>query len=84
MDLVGIGIFLAVGLLAGWVANLVIRGKSKGILINMIIGVVGSFLGSWIAGFLGFGGGNLLGQIAIAIGGAMLLLLFINAIKRKF
>jgi uncharacterized membrane protein YeaQ/YmgE (transglycosylase-associated protein family) len=84
MDLVGLLIFLLIGLFAGWVANIVMKGKSKGILVNMIIGVLGSFLGSWVAGLLGFGGGNLIGQIAIAIGGAILLLVIINFIKKKF
>lgn len=79
----GLLIFLAIGALAGWIANLLIRGKSKGILINMLIGVVGSFLGSFVAGFLGYGSGNLIGQAVVATGGAILLLLIISFIKKK-
>lgn len=83
MNIMGLIIFLAIGAVAGWIASQLIRGKSKGILVNMLIGVVGSFLGSFVAGVLGIGGGNLLGQIAISTGGAILLLLIITFIKKK-
>jgi uncharacterized membrane protein YeaQ/YmgE (transglycosylase-associated protein family) len=83
MNIMGLIIFLAIGAVAGWIASQLIRGKSKGILVNMLIGVVGSFLGSFVAGILGIGGGNLLGQIAISTGGAILLLLIITFIKKK-
>ncbi|NCN11022.1 MAG: GlsB/YeaQ/YmgE family stress response membrane protein [Leptospira sp.] len=83
MSLVNLIIFLAIGALAGWVASQLMKGKSLGLLWNMIIGVVGSFLGSFLAGLLGLGGGNLIGQIAIAIGGSIVLLILIGFIKKK-
>lgn len=83
MSLTNLIIFLLIGLFAGWIANILVKGRSRGILINLIIGVLGAFLGDFIAGLLGFGSGNLLGQIAIAIGGAVLLLFLINIIKTK-
>lgn len=82
-NLVNLAIFLLIGLLAGFVASKIVKGKSLGILWNMIIGVIGSFLGSFIWGLLGFGAGNILGQIALAIGGAILLLFLIGIIKKK-
>lgn len=83
MSLVNLAIFLAIGLLAGWVASQLIKGRSLGILWNLIIGVVGSYLGYFLAGVLGLGSGNLIGQIAIAIGGSLLLLILIGFIKKK-
>ncbi len=83
MSLVNLAIFLAIGLLAGWVASQLIKGRSLGILWNLIIGVVGSYLGYFLAGLLGLGSGNLIGQIAIAIGGSLLLLILIGFIKKK-
>ena len=83
MSLVNLIIFLAIGALAGWVASQLMKGKSLGLLWNMIIGVVGSFLGSFLAGLLGLGGGNLIGQIAIAIGVSIVLLILIGFIKKK-
>lgn len=76
-------IFLLIGLFAGWLANILVKGRSRGILINLIIGVLGAFLGNFVAGILGLGSGNLIGQIAIAVGGAVLLLFLINIIKSK-
>jgi len=83
MSLVNLAIFLAIGLLAGWVASQLIKGRSLGILWNLIIGVIGSYLGYFLAGLLGLGSGNLIGQIAIAIGGSLLLLILIGFIKKK-
>jgi uncharacterized membrane protein YeaQ/YmgE (transglycosylase-associated protein family) len=45
--------------------------------------VIGSYLGSFLAGLLGLGGGNLIGQIAIAIGGSIVLLFIISFLKKK-
>jgi|JI8StandDraft_1071087.scaffolds.fasta_scaffold464258_1 uncharacterized membrane protein YeaQ/YmgE (transglycosylase-associated protein family) len=83
MSLINLVIFLAIGLLAGWVASQLIKGRSLGILWNLIIGVIGSYLGYFLAGVLGLGSGNLIGQVAIAIGGSLLLLIIIGFIKKK-
>lgn len=83
MSIVNLVIFLGIGLLAGWVASQLIKGRSLGILWNLIIGVIGSYLGYFLAGILGLGSGNLFGQIAIAIGGSLVLLILIGFIKKK-
>ncbi|MCG9875213.1 MAG: GlsB/YeaQ/YmgE family stress response membrane protein [Leptospiraceae bacterium] len=83
MGLINLIIFLAIGVLAGWVASQVMKGRSLGLLWNMIVGVIGSYLGSFLAGLLGLGGGNLIGQIAIAIGGSIVLLFIISFLKKK-
>jgi uncharacterized membrane protein YeaQ/YmgE (transglycosylase-associated protein family) len=83
MSLINLVIFLGIGLLAGWVASQLIKGRSLGILWNLIIGVIGSYLGYFLAGVLGLGSGNLIGQVAIAIGGSLLLLIIIGFIKKK-
>ncbi len=48
----GIISWLLVGMVAGWVAGLVMKGKGFGLIGNMVIGVVGALVGGWLAGSL--------------------------------
>jgi uncharacterized membrane protein YeaQ/YmgE (transglycosylase-associated protein family) len=49
-----------------------------GLIANVIIGIVGSMLGFWIAGLLGIGGGGRIAGFVIALGGAVLLILILQ------
>jgi len=47
---------LIVGGIIGWLASMVMKtDKQMGILANVIVGIIGSSLGFWLAGLLGFG-----------------------------
>ncbi len=48
----GIISWLLVGVIAGWLAGLVIKGRGFGLIGNIIIGVVGALVGGWLAGAL--------------------------------
>lgn len=73
---------LIVGLVAGWLADKVVK-NSYGLLGDLIVGVLGSFLGTWIFGRFGTVGGGLIEQIIYALIGAIVLLLILNLLKRK-
>jgi uncharacterized membrane protein YeaQ/YmgE (transglycosylase-associated protein family) len=45
--------FLLIGLLAGWLANQVVKGGSAGIVVNMIIGCIGAILGGFLFRLVG-------------------------------
>jgi len=75
--------FILLGALSGWLAGLVWKGSGFGLIGNIVIGILGGILGGWIAKELGIGGGGLLWQILIAIGGAWIILFIISLIKRK-
>lgn len=45
--------YLLLGLAAGWIANLIVKGGGSGLLINLIVGIVGSILGGWIFSLIG-------------------------------
>lgn len=75
-------IFLLVGLVAGWLAGLITRGHGFGWIGNLIIGVIGALIGGFLFPLLGLAATNLLGQILFALGGAILLLIIINLIRR--
>jgi uncharacterized membrane protein YeaQ/YmgE (transglycosylase-associated protein family) len=71
-------IWLAIGLVAGILAKMLTPQKeSSGYISSMIVGLIGSVIGGWVAGILGltrvFGNG-ILGELIIATGGAFLVL----------
>jgi uncharacterized membrane protein YeaQ/YmgE (transglycosylase-associated protein family) len=72
--------WLLVGLIAGWLAGKVARGRGFGCIANIILGLVGAVLGGWIFTKLGILGGGILYSIAAATVGAVLLV----AIGRLF
>lgn len=75
-------IFIGIGIAAGFLAGKIMKGKGFGLLMNLVFGVGGAFLGKFLAGILGFSSGNLIGQLAVATGGAILIILIINKLKK--
>ena len=76
-------LFLLVGVVAGFVAGKLMRGAGFGLLGDLVVGVIGSFVGVWVFGLLGLSAGGLLGLLVAAIIGAMLLLFLVRLIKRR-
>ncbi len=72
--------WIIVGLIAGWLAGKISRGRGFGCIANIILGLVGAFLGGWIFEKLGIFGGGLIYSIAAATLGAVVLV----AIARLF
>lgn len=75
--------FLLIGLAAGWISGMLMKGAGFGLTGNLIVGVVGAFLGGFLAQLLGMGAENLLGQLIIAVIGAMLFLIILRAVLKK-
>jgi len=73
---------IIIGILAGFLAGKIVKGSGMGILVDLIVGIVGSILGGWIFGLLGLAAYGLIGQLAMATVGAIVLLLIVRAIKR--
>jgi len=74
--------FLLIGLIAGWLAGRVMRGGGFGVVGDMVVGVIGAFLGGWLFGVLGISAGGLLGSIITAFVGAVILILLLRLIRR--
>ena len=66
--------WLVVGLIAGFLASLFIRGRSSGCIGNIIVGLIGSVIGGILASALDLGQFHFLGTIFIAFVGASILL----------
>lgn len=74
-------ITLVIGGIIGWLASLVMKTDAQmGIIGNVIIGIIGSSLGFWLAGVLGIGAGNTIGAYLIAVLGAVVLIGLLKAI----
>src|SRR5579884_358441 len=78
----GIIAWLIVGLIAGFLASMIMRGGGYGIIGDIIVGIVGAFLGGLIASLLGFGGSTgFVGSIIVAIIGAIILIAILRAVS---
>ena len=74
--------FLLVGLIAGWLASVVMRSP-HGVVGDLVVGVIGALLGGWLFGKLGISaGGGLIGAIITAFVGAVVLILLLRLIRR--
>ena len=81
----GVGIIgaIIIGILAGFIAEKVMR-RNHGLLTNLVVGVVGAFLGSFIATSLGIGTGEgVIPSLLVATAGAILLLFIVGMFRRR-
>lgn len=81
----GILSWLIVGLIAGWLAKLIMPGRETGgILTTLLLGVVGAIVGGFVGSLLGLGtvSGLDLWSIILALGGAIIVLFVWKAIKK--
>jgi uncharacterized membrane protein YeaQ/YmgE (transglycosylase-associated protein family) len=68
-------IWLIVGAVAGWLAGVIVKGGGFGLVGDIVIGIIGAFVGSWLLLQLGVSiGAGLIGVIATATLGAVALL----------
>jgi uncharacterized membrane protein YeaQ/YmgE (transglycosylase-associated protein family) len=72
---------LIIGAIAGWLAGTLVKGRGFGLIVDIIVGIVGAFIGGWVFGLLGLSAWGLLGQLCMATVGAVILLVIIKAIK---
>lgn len=74
--------FLLIGLVAGWLAGKVMKGSGYGLIGDLVIGVVGAFLGGWLFGLLHIAAGGLIGLLITAFVGAVVLVWLLRMIKK--
>lgn len=75
--------FLIVGLVAGWLAGVLVKGGGFGVVGDIVVGVIGALIGGWLFSTLGASaGGGLVGSIIVATIGAVLLLFVVRMVKR--
>jgi uncharacterized membrane protein YeaQ/YmgE (transglycosylase-associated protein family) len=74
---------LIIGALAGWLAGVIRQGYGFGLIGNIVVGILGAFLGSWLFRQMGVSMGNdTLGVIVTSVIGALVLLFLIGLVRR--
>jgi uncharacterized membrane protein YeaQ/YmgE (transglycosylase-associated protein family) len=74
--------FLMVGLIAGWLAEMIMKGRGAGIIVNLFVGVIGAYLGGFLFGFLGLSMHGTIGALISATVGAVVLLFLVGLVKK--
>lgn len=78
-------VIILVGIVAGWLAGLIVQGGGFGLIGDLLVGIVGAFIGNWLfAHFHWHLGVGLVGAIIHATIGAILLLLVLRVLTGGF
>ena len=78
MDLI---ITIVVGGIIGWLASMVMKTSAQmGILANVIVGIIGSSLGFWVAGVLGLAAYGAITRWIVAVAGAAILIYILKLV----
>ena len=72
---------LLVGLIAGWLTGLIMKGRGFGVVGDIIVGIVGAVVGRWLFGVLGLSAHGTIGALVTALIGALFLLGLISLVK---
>ena len=81
----GIILWIIFGALAGWIASMIMGTNDKqGALLNIVIGIVGAFLGGWLMILIGKSGvtGFNLRSFLVALAGAVVLIFIVKLFRR--
>ena len=72
--------WIVIGLIAGWIAGHITRGRGFGCIVDIVLGLIGAVIGGWIFTKLGIAVWGFWGSLAAAVVGAVVLV----AIARLF
>ena len=75
--------FILIGIVAGWLAGLVVRGRGLGIIADLVVGVIGAIIGGYLFRYLGISMDGTIGSIITATVGAILLLCVVQLFRRN-
>ena len=73
---------IVVGGIVGWLGSIIMKTDAQmGIIGNVLVGIVGSSLGFWLAGVLGLAAYGTIARWCVAVVGAVVLILILKAVK---
>ncbi len=76
--------FIIIGLVAGWVAGKIMKGKGFGLVGDIIVGVIGALIGGFLFRALGVSAeGGLIWSLFVAVIGAVVLLYLLRLVKKS-
>jgi uncharacterized membrane protein YeaQ/YmgE (transglycosylase-associated protein family) len=87
--MIGFIVWLIVGGIIGWIASMVMKTDAQqGVFLNIVVGIVGAFLGGWLGSVMGIGGADIndgafnLTSLLLSLVGAIVLLAIVNLFRR--
>jgi uncharacterized membrane protein YeaQ/YmgE (transglycosylase-associated protein family) len=82
MSLTSFLTFLLIGAPAGWITGLITKGRGFGLAGNIIVGIIGAFLGGFCLGLLGISASGIIGQLIFAVLGSVLFVWLLGFIRK--
>jgi uncharacterized membrane protein YeaQ/YmgE (transglycosylase-associated protein family) len=76
-------VFIIVGAIAGFLAGKVVTGHGLGLIWDIVVGIVGAFLGGWLAGLVGIAVTSLVVLAIVAFIGAVILLAIFRLVTSR-
>jgi uncharacterized membrane protein YeaQ/YmgE (transglycosylase-associated protein family) len=83
LSVTNIVIWIVVGAIAGFLASKVLSGKGMGLIWDIVVGIVGAFVGGWLAGLVGISVSNVFILVVVAFVGAVILLVIFRAVTGR-
>lgn len=74
--------YILIGMLAGYLGSLIIKGHGMGLLRNLLVGIIGSVLGGWVFGLMGLSAHGKIGSLITAVVGAVILLWIVSLFNK--
>ena len=76
--------WIILGLIAGFIGSKIVNKRGEGLILDIILGVIGAFVGGWLFTMFGASGvtGLNLYSMLVAVVGAIVLLVVYHAIRR--
>jgi uncharacterized membrane protein YeaQ/YmgE (transglycosylase-associated protein family) len=82
-DLQAILIVVLLGAIAGWLAGLIVKGGGFGLIVNIILGIGGAFVGKYLFAQLGISiGSGLIPTMVSAVAGAVVLVVIVSLLRK--
>jgi uncharacterized membrane protein YeaQ/YmgE (transglycosylase-associated protein family) len=76
----GIILWIIVGLIAGWLTGMVMKGGGYGLVGDLIVGLIGALIGGFIVGLVIHGSVGFIGSIIVAFIGAVILVVILRTV----
>ena len=74
--------FVLIGIVAGWLAGVLMKGGGFGLVGNLVLGIIGSIVGGFTFSLLGLSADSTLGSLITATVGAILFIALLRVIKK--